>query len=219
MSKSNVALTGQAHAVALKRQLPDDPSVLGFEEWVGGQSERAETFQNGIDALSTDPTLTNIGRGQAAKTRVIARLAEVGQARATVTRLDQRIAELRQAALRPSTSTEDPVLRYLRHQEIRGEFKALKDGLDKQMVVDKAVREGDTDTLAALAAAPKSFPAVDPDVLTRARAKVVDAANPDALRFQRLRDAHSAVLAVAEQEARSVLDRYGLTLESEPVKG
>ena len=217
-SKSGVGLVGQTQGVALRRAYPTDPAVDGFAQWASDQALQAEAFQNAIDALDTNPAFTAIGRAQQVRTRVVTRLAEVATERkARVGGLDTRIADTQRAALTPTApSTEDPVVRFLRHREIRDRFAALTDGVDKRTVVDRAVREGDTDTLAALAAAPKSFPAVDPAVLTKAREQMAEVANPELVRLQALREAHAAVLAVAEQEARAVLARYGLSLDTEP---
>ena len=214
-SKSGVGLVAHAHAATIGRTYPDD--LDAFRRVSEDLTDGAEHSKQAVDKLETDGFYTRKGLPEQVKAEALKwRMALVAFRKAHVDPLASQERALLAEANKPAPAkAEELVIRALRHREIRDRFVALTDAVDKQLAVDRLAAAGDADALNAIGQAPFA-PLVDPAVMAMARQKLAASASPELVKVQTLKGAYEQVAAVAGEELRNVLTRFGIELDGQP---
>lgn len=214
-SKSSVSLVGHQHAAMIKKTYPDDGEA--FAQHVGDLAGNADAFLNRIDGIEKSHFYTRPGLVKPVSDEGTAYLAGLRAfRRLRIDPLDaQERALMAEASAPPPSAPEDKVLKFLRHEAIRARVEKIADPVDRQLLITKAAARGDRDFVDAVAGANPAFELVPAEVIAKARQRMVAAASPELVRVQTLRDTYAQVLAVASEELKNVLTRFGIDLNAQ----
>lgn len=113
------------------------------------------------------------------------------------------------AALAKSQPPENEVVRFWRHQELRDEVREL-DPVLRIAYVETAGRNGDVDSIEAIAGAPKGFGLVPAEVIEKARATAAGKINPELASLAKLKRAYDSIIAAAEKGIADTLAAEGV---------
>lgn len=216
--KTGVGLVSLSQAALITRTYP--PDGARFEQAVSDLTLGAEHFEQTVDRLERDGFYTPKGlpgqvKAEAEKWR--AALVEWRKSHIDPLAAAEQ-ALIARAGQRAPTPSEDVLVRYLRHQNIRDHVERIADSVARHLLVTSASARGDRDFLEAISEAPAAFPLVDGEVIAKARQTMAAAASPELIRIQVLKDAYASVLAMASQELKGVLTRFMVELEDTPTK-
>lgn len=158
--RNDLKLLLDAHTTTVKARQPTYGDT--FEKRVKEMQRDADAFLEKIEAIRTSGRYSPEGTRSELRLAARAMQERLAAARAdTVAKLETQLAEQRAAALKPKTTTTEPVLlmlRELRLRELRDHLRTL-DPLTLQARIRQAVDDGaNTDLLDAIEGAPAGFP-------------------------------------------------------------
>jgi hypothetical protein len=175
----------------------------GYEKRADAFGVSMENFYADFEAIRTSPLRTSSGKQQDVRSRSLAQLKEIHDGHRELDKLRDKINTA--LAQRP-TSTEDPMLRYLRQRDAVRWVNAQEPLMHKSIL-----NEADGDFVDLLATAPRYLGSkVDPSLITAARERVAEAANPEIGKLSQLLRAYEFLYNTAEQAVREAARSVGL---------